>query len=114
MGFAPWNGQRRGSCRHAFGGGHAGRVRTLLHCGVGNHTTFTWTCDILKRNADLNPECGAARRALQGGQPCYVQLDMRKPEDAGTSASVYKGGRRQRLVVRCRHLPGAVGFLQPV
>jgi hypothetical protein len=43
---------------------------------------------------------GGGGEASPKDEPCWERLDMRSPADAGTSATVYKGGRRQRLVVR--------------
>jgi hypothetical protein len=45
---------------------------------------------------------GGGGEAHPKGEPCWERLDMRSPADAGTSATVYKGGRRQRLVVSVR------------
>lgn len=42
---------------------------------------------------------GGGGEANPKGEPCWERLDMRSPADAGTSATVYKGGRRQKLMV---------------
>lgn len=76
--------------------------RAGCSCDWLNHACASWS----GRTCFHRWPSGAGGGGVFGGpkgEPCWVQLDMRAPGDAGTSATVYKGGRRQRLQVTDLH-----------